>query len=728
MSAVVATQTAAQDAGNWRITARRPGYQPVDVTYVRGVPTQIGEWKEQSPFGWSSVSLTFGGVTMYDRIGQGDLFWLAPEVNFDIEWVGSLPDGYPYDRFVIEAFSMPFNHSSTSETIELIGAAFQLDHFQAKPEYANQPFPYEVAMRRQWADKPSLRLRRLLVEWPSWWTETYTPDPTALPQFIPTGVRKGDKWTGLLTRETGSWEPVLSSYIQTMLTSMYTSRGRWTMSLRPGRQPVLHHLDMAVEPAKGTIVIHPLQPGVKISLKEPWDQSANVYYGQVKSLAGEAYSGMQVVGDGQATVYKPLAALRQVDPVDDRNTWLQQHRMRKESLLQVQDGLTALEAASVGQSHLTHFADPGQMGTVTLTSDVHILDSALAEQPLHRALIRAGMTLHLPGFKGVPEGILLLVVDTAFNPSTGTMTLTVDTKWRDKLTMDEVKVRGRDALSVPRMLIAGKYAPLLPDMLFPWNYAEGSGYIPSSPTFSARRLFEGMPGDISFPWTEWTTQRPPKSASWKSCYIPVGAKANSANDNWAFAANRGGGKFGIPIRMAQAGSIRLLQLAAFDKDGNVMEVPFHFSLYYQRDVNVMAMPRIPAGKVPAGSTYAVGEHYPFFEQAFETYNLDGTQVGTEVPVTVQSAGLIRGWGTGVQKAGHWPGSSSANDPATGLLVDEEPFSFDLVGPTPHINQYAKGDVSPYAGYLYCMIYCDAQAAEEVFFLGRMYRAEPGASV
>ena len=31
------------------------------------------------------------------------------------------------------------------------------------------------------------------------------------------------------------------------------------------------------------------------------------------------------------------------------------------------------------------------------------------------------------------------------------------------------------------------------------------------------------------------------------------------------------------------------------------------------------------------------------------------------------------------------------------------------------------------GYCYVMIYCDAQGPEPVFFAGRMYRVEPGAS-
>ena len=82
--------------------------------------------------------------------------------------------------------------------------------------------------------------------------------------MIPAGVTKGENWTGLLTRSTGSWDPALTSYIQTLLASMYTERGRWTMDLDTYRQPVMFHRDLVMVPAAGTAVIDPTAPGVKL--------------------------------------------------------------------------------------------------------------------------------------------------------------------------------------------------------------------------------------------------------------------------------------------------------------------------------------------------------------------------------------------------------------------------------------------------------------------------------
>lgn len=728
MTALTATPEVSVDAGRWRIWARRPGFEPVEVTWVRDVPTQVTEFSFTDPYGPQSATLLFPAVTMYDRLGVDELFWLAPEVDFDIEWSGPLPAGYPLERWVWEGYSLPFEYEQDQMSISLVGALLQMDDVLAKPEYASQPMPYEVAIARCWRDRVDLRIQDLQIQWPTWWSTVYTPVAKQLGSLTPTGVPPGAKWTGLLTRETGSWDKTLTSYIQSMLATMYTARGRWTLDLLPDRRPVLLHRDFRYETDAATVVISPTQPGITPRLSEDWSQSANVWYGQAKSVSGEAYSGMQVIGDGQRTVYRPLAAMRQVHPVSDRNTWLEQHRMRREQLLQVPDGLQADELIQVGVNHLQASSDPGLTGTIELKSDPRLLGGAL----IPRHLIRAGMTVQLPYFKGQPEGVLLHVTEVRYEAAEETMMLTVDSKYRDKITVEEVRRRGADALNVPRMLITGRTQPLLPDNLMPWNYADGSGYIPSSPTYNARRLFEDMPREIEFPYQEWTTQRPPRSASWRTCYIPIGPRdANKADNNWAYVGNRSGAgagyqaRFGFPVRMAQAGSIRSVQLAAYNADGEVMRVPFHFSIYYQRDVNVASMPKIPAGKIPFGTSFHTGDHYPFFDGAWDTYSELGVQRGIEVPVSVATAGLIRGWGSHKVPAGYWPGYAPSGDVPTGLLVDEDVWEFNTVGQTPHINPYAYNDVSVYAGYLYVMVYCDRQIDEPVYFMGRMFRVEPG---
>ncbi len=711
-------------AGLWRVLATPPGLEPRDITYVRQIATQIGAWTLADPFGPTQGSLTFPKITILDAIGVGELDWLRDGCDIDIVFEGTLPVGYPDGAFRWEGYMTSFDFGTEGLTVALKGAPMQLDNYLAKPLYTQRPIPYEYALSQALADKPDLRLRPLEVEWPTWWTTTYSPVRGPLPYMVPTGVVPGDLWTGLVTRQTGTWEPLLTNYMQTLLTSMYTDRGRWTIDLKPNRRPVLRHRDFKLEPDAATLIVDPVSPGVEISLNSDPSQTMNVVYGQGKSLTGEAFSGMQVSSDGLRTRYKPLAALRQVEPVSDKNGWLQPSRMRKEVLLQLQQGLDQQEAEKVARSHLAHFTEPGLTGSIVLKSDPKFGAGYLA-----RPLIKAGMSMQLLSVFGRPVGVMLHITSVTTDLNRGVTTLTVDSKYRDKLTVDEVRMRGRDALSVQRMLIAGQYQAPLPDMLLPWNYAEGSGFIPSGTEYSSVPLFRDMPDEIGFPWTEWTTQRPPRSKAWKSSYIKISAKSSNADNNWARVSQRRGQQFGFPIKLAQAGTIRLVQIAAYDANGNVMKVPFHFSIYQNSNVNVLSMPKISTAAQATETGYAINQHHPFFKDAWETYRIDGTQRATEETVQVSSVGMVRAWGTGQVPAGYWPGTKPSGDPPTGLLVDEGTFEFNLSGfdKKSSIDPYTTRQTSPFAGYVYGMVYCDAQLTQDVYFLGRMYRVEPGSS-
>lgn len=343
------------------------------------------------------------------------------------------------------------------------------------------------------------------------------------------------------------------------------------------------------------------------------------------------------------------------------------------------------------------------------------------------------MTVRLPKVFGSPEGMLFHITATSHDFSSQITTITIDSKYRDALTVAEVRTRGRDSLQVARMLIGGKYQPPVDDQLLPWNYATGSGFIPGGSNLSSVRLFKNMPPDVLFPWTDWTTTHPPKLAAWKSCYIRIGPASNNADKNWSGLTNKAGSPTGIPIRMSQKGTIRLLQLAAYDRDGNVLPVPFHFSLYYSSGVNPSSTPMMPTSFESRYPPYKGGQHYPFFPQAWENYNLDGTLIGPDQPQHGADSGaaIINAWGNNYEKAGYWPSSQAGGGSPTGLLVDETPWAFDCttLGDAVFDPYSATANLTnPLAGMVYAMIYCDAQLSHEVFFAGRMFRTEPGAGV
>ena len=729
-------------AGAWRIVAYPRNLPMVDATVLRGEPTKINGYSFSDPFGPKEMSLTFPTVSIFDRLGMGDLFWLRRHTDIDIIWDSPLPPDFTPLRGTQNALKDPvvrpwhwegyiasFDRSNDGLTVQCKGALYQLDNWLAKPEYPARAMPYEWAIARQFLNRPSLRLHPLRIIWPDWWTTVYSAVAKAPSYLIPAGVKSGDFWTGLLTRSTGQWDPVLTSYIQGMLTAMYTAKGRWTIDLDAYRQPVMLHRDMVPigTPAPGgtefPITVDLADPGVKWSLSQDWEQAITTVYGAGKSLTGVEYSGMNVSADGTQTYYNPLAYLRAAWPEDDDNLWRDPDVLPKEVFLQMQQGLNEDDAAVVAQGHLDRFSDPGVTGTITLSSDPTQNGSVV---PRH--LIRAGQFLHLPKALGTRDGFVVHVVSTSSDLATGKTTLTVDAKFRDALTSEEVRLRGRDALSVTRMLVAGTYKPPVDDQMLPWSYELGSGYIPSNPTFNSQRLFKDMPNSVTFPWTEWTTLRPPRDPKWRSCYIRIGAASSVADNNWFVQAQENGSKCGIPIRMAQAGNIRLLQLVALDRDGNVQQVPFHISFYYVGSVNPTSMPLIPADQVKLFPPYGAGQHYPFVRDGWEAFKTDGTKQDPNVPQPVQSVGLVRMYGNFYEKAGYWPGAYSSGDRPTGLLVDESTWAFDTT---------TTGDAywDPYnvernltntrSGKVYAMIYCDAQSTGEVYFVGRMFRAEPG---
>lgn len=732
---VRANKIKSRKAGSWQLAVYPPGKAPFDASFFRGLPTQFSNYGWSDPFGPDTFSFTMPGITIFDRIGYGDLAWLTKESNVDLRFNGAEapPPELGYSRFAWEGYITSWDWGDNGLDISCAGAMHQVDLELAKPLYPSRPLPYEVAIANAFSSRPWLRLAPLKIEWPTWWPTFYTPPAPGTPSYlIPVGVSNGKPWTGLLTRGTGSWDQLLTSYVQGLLSSMYTDRGRWALDLDPGRQPVLRHRDTQYAPTDDDLLLDLAQPGITQALSEDWTQCLNVVYGSGTSLSGVGYSGMQVSPDGSTTTYVPLAALRQVDPVGDANGWYDRGRMRREVLLQVQPGLDEDQAAKVGNAHVQLFSDPGITGTIVVGSDPTVNGVVYPRQ-----LLRAGMTVRLPKVFGDRNGPLLHITKNTYDFGTDQNTLTVDSKFRDALTVDEVRKRGRDALQISRMLVAGQYQPPISDQLLPWDYASGAGCIPSGPQLNSLRLFAGMPATLQFPWTAWTTTHPPKAAAWRDCYIHLSPASTIADKNWTGLIDSSGAVLGVPIKASQAGSIRLLQIAAYDADGNVLPVGFHFSLYYSRGVNPLSTPSMPE-KSPDGlinyetvyAPYKAGQHFPFWPNAWETYNNDGTLISAGQVNATQSAGLIRAWGNSYEKAGFYPGSEAAGDAATGLLVDESQWSFDTTQfDASNFDPYSATDnlTNPLAGQLYAMIWCDQQTNQDVYFAGRMFRLEPGST-
>lgn len=710
-------------AGYWRILVYPYGSREssaLDVTFVRSAPTIVESLATADPFGPTTASITFPAITILDRLGSGDISWCKAETDIDICWYGphSTDPIYRWEGYMA-SFDFASSEGESSVTVTCRGAMFQVDNWLAKPEYVYQPIPYEVAIARIFSQVADSRLAGLSVEWPIWWTKKFSlADYASKPLYLrPTGVEDGANWSGYVTRSTGSFDNALTSYIQGLLANMHTEFGQFTLILDQGRRPVLRHRDRGNFITEDALVIDALQPGVVLSLSRDFTQQLNVVYGQGKSINGSTFSGMNVSADGTRITYEPYAYRREVYPTN-MNDWYDRSVMRKEVNLSFFEGVSEDEAQQIARSHLQRFSDPGVTGSITLSSDA--LRSGVYF-PWY--LMTAGMTVQVKGLFGRDEGMLFHVTEASV--STDSVSLTVDSKFRDQLTVQEVQMRTRDSLAPIRLLTVGQYRPNIPDMLFPWSYSDGSGYMPKS----AKDLFDGMPTSVGFPWTEWTQQRPPSDPKWAQCYVRIGPASSNADENWANARQSLNDFQPIPIRMSQAGEASLLQVAAFDRNGNILAVPFHISLYRTTGTSYTSMPMLTSDEAKDFPPYQAGQHYPFFKQAWEEFTPEGQKVNTETVQAVPTAQLLAGYGNYYEKAGYWPSSSvvSASVP-TGLFSDSGGFSWDLTDAVYGVDPQRSAQenlADPNRADIQAMIYCDAQKTQEVFFLARIYRKEPG---
>ena len=199
----------------------------------------------------------------------------------------------------------------------------------------------------------------------------------------------------------------------------------------------------------------------------------------------------------------------------------------------------------------------------------------------------------------------------------------------------------------------------------------------------------------------------------------------------------------VPIRMSQAGAIRLSQLAAYDKDGNVMPVKFHLSVYDNNSTSSGSMPRFPVARdkpefpkyLPARkvngtiipTTYetrtGAAQTHPFFQGGWEKIAPDGTLFPWGDDTQMPKVDPKVGWGNYYEPAGYSPGRFSKGAARTGLLSDDASWSWDLTNTTVSLTD--PNQDREWAGMLFVMIYCDDQGDQPVYFQGRFIRQEPG---
>lgn len=732
--------------GIFKIVVTKPGYAAVDVTFFRGVPATLTSFSDADPFGDAVAQLTFPQVTGFDDFDSPDVgSWLGHDSNIDIYFIPGAtaasyptpPDPYADDaslytnpltnaqdvvapfwtylmgdriaRRAIKVFEgyvasleMDADESGQSLQMQCSGALFQADGYKAKPFFPARPQPLETLIANVFSHtyQPHLRTNPLVVQFPSGWTRVAPAYPAGgATEFTPV-VTPGTEWTGYSSRSTGSWDNALTSYVQGMLTDMITQPGsgaavgnQWTVLMQhdddgaphAGRTPVLQVRDRNRSP---DFSLWCAAPGVTHQLTSDSTQEVDLVYGTGTAPDGTTWRNALISSDGTRTDYLPLAFAGEDYPYQG-NPSLDLTKIVREAYVQYGTGFDQASATVSAEQNRIRNSNPGWSGTIVLQSD--------PSTELPRWVIRSGMTVCFQGFAGTGEtGMNFHIAQVERDLSgPGTVTLTVDTRYRDLLTVNEALARNRDPLTAVLQLQAGQASQLVEDVMAPWNYAAGSGYIPKGST----ALFAHMPTVDTYPYASWVKAHPP--ATYPQFYVPCNANASTHAKRWSAA---------VPILTSEKGSIRRSEFLVVDRNGNPLACPFHVSIYYN---NVTS----------ANMPYEGFGPDPFIPGAFSKVN-PATGETWDQPNLTPDQSFIVGWGVSYEKAGYWPGAESIGSPPTGLLVDESDWSFDNTT-NGRFNVNAKPGVAQTAAAitLYAIFYADWTTP--VYFLGRLYRDEPG---
>lgn len=735
-------------SGGWiQIVMSQPGRSAQDVTFFRGVPTQVNSFSNADPFGDSTAVITFPQFTAFEDPQASDLInWFGIFANVDIWWVpeatagpGSLPnwidpltntvrDIAPANNNRIKLWegfvsSIDYSASDTGHTVQMQcqGALFQLDRYLQKPYYPPRPVPLEklIAATFDPKQKPHLRTKPLKTVFPSWWKKKVptrnSADTGALATYV-LDAKPGDNWTGYASRQTGSWERCLTGFIQDQLTLMVvqpssgttTFGDQWTViqelqtATTPGRTPVLQIRTSARTPDFSLWVG---TPGVTMTFSRDGTQMANVVYGDGTSVDGTSWNGAVISNDGTRTDYQPLAWESNIYPYTSNKLFSTQP-FAAEAYLKFGAGFEQAQAQESAATQLSRDLDPGYSGNITMKID--------PTQNLSKWQIRAGMTVKVLGVAGTGTGGLNMHISAVeASPEDNSVALTVDSRFRDLLTVQEALARTRDPLTPTRMLQVNRTSVMVEDIIAPWNYKAGSGFIPTAST----TWWDKKPTTTLFPYVAQFKKYPPRKYShW---YVgPVKANAVVGKSYKTLSQARTARWFRVPILTAEKCTIRRIEVICLDANGNILKIPFHFSLWYVK-ATPQAMPRDKDGPSP------------YINNAFTEVDPATGNPWPPGNFLAPEPQFIMGWGSKINgqfnRAGFYPGSEISGSPASGILVDSPNLQIDNTQQTnQNWNPNATvGKQTKSAYTIYGMFYAEYKAP--VYFLGRMWRQEPGST-
>jgi hypothetical protein len=405
----------------------------VDVTFLRGVPAQVGSITENEPFGWATATVTFPQLSPFENPATGDRALIRDGYNIDVTLVS--PTGTHletlFEGIIIER-DQAVEDATVGVTITCTGALYQADYILASQRLVVNEVDIAPRIYNRLNIVPGRRYRKAA-------TDSVT--------------------TGIMNHDAGSWQPLLTGFIQDMLAQATTADGanQWTLACDPGRKPVLRLKDRST--VHHTVTLG--TPGVSVTLHRDITQATTQLFGQGVDDNRHGYANLKLpyrddLPGGnvmRGAWYAPFAGRTDTEPwlydSDGEHLWdtygnpvpnpgFDPTVLRVERWRSFTDGLTKTEAITVAAAEVSRDGEPGWTGTIRLRVD---------PEATHRWQIRAGHNILVKGWEGAG---LLVHIASVSRTGTGEVTLTVDSKARDLLTLDAIEQRNRDAVGPAR--------------------------------------------------------------------------------------------------------------------------------------------------------------------------------------------------------------------------------------------------------------------------------------
>lgn len=394
-----------------------------DVTFLRGVPTEVKSWSFVEPFGYGPAEIAFPQISPYDTLGAGDLSWFKQ--GMDVTLTRLHPDGSQSPLWEGFAASWEPDQSEDGYTfgLHLSGALQQANLEPHPPAWETQRVDLGIAIGNALNRVPGRRYG-------------------VLPFTV----------TNIGTRNRGGWSTVLD-YVQELLSTAYNSDGtkQWTVTCAPGRQPRLHVKDTTTQ--HWTVSMG--APGVLLRESSDITSTVNVIYGEgIDDATGCRWRNSRYPSTYDSPVFVPLVGVSQNMPYLydnetgdgdgvgwDVNPAYDPTRLRVARYENYGSGVTLAEGVQSARAELKRDVNPGWSGTLELTTD---------PEEGSKLDIRAGQNIGIRHHHGAAVRLFHIAqADVAQDGPGWKVTLTVDTNARDTITLAGIRARDKEAATDP---------------------------------------------------------------------------------------------------------------------------------------------------------------------------------------------------------------------------------------------------------------------------------------